>query len=159
MGLRDLRIWVDLVEKASPVVFVKHAGKAPRLLLKWLHVLYLDDQNISRFGAFDLKGAGKVVDLGEIDVLHVVRAIVVADLPSCPINTLDLEDFSIFNFGRKWNCRRGQWQLGKKVLEGISCHLDAICSEEGQRMPKKMLGYVNEHEVRAADRLASSGQH
>ena len=135
-GLRDLRIWIDLVEKASPVVFVKYASKAPRLLLKWLHVLNFDDQNISRFGAFHLKGAGKVVDLGEIDVLHIVRAIVVADLPSCPIYALDLEDFSILDFGRKWNCRRGQWQLGKNVVEGISCHLDAICSEEGQRMPQ-----------------------
>ncbi len=130
----DLRVRVDLVKEASTVVLVEYPRKAPGLLLKWLYILDLYDQNISRFGPFYLKGARQVVNFGEIDVLHVVRAVIVANLSSCPIDTLHLEDLPVFDFGRKRNCRRrGQWQLGRTV-ERSSCRLDAICSEEGQRM-------------------------
>ena len=138
LGLGDLRVGVDLVKEASPVVFIKHACEAPRLLLEWLHVLDLHHKDISRFGAFHLKGARQVVNLGEVDVLHIVRAVIVTNLPSCPIYALHLEDFPIFDFGGKGNCRRGQWQLGR-IVEGSSCRLDAICSEEGQRIYDEVL--------------------
>ena len=136
--LRDLRVGVDLVKEASPVVFVKYACKAPWLLLEWLYILDLHHKNVSRLGAFHLKGARQVVNLGEVDVLHIVRAVVVANLSSCPVYALHLEDFSIFNFGRKGNCSRGQWQLGR-IVEGRSCRLDAICSIESQCVFNKCL--------------------
>lgn len=123
----DLRVRVDLVKEASPIVLVKYACEAPRLLLEWLYILNLYHKDISRFGAFHLKRARQVVNLGEVDVLHIVRAVIVANLSSCPIDTLHLEDFPIFNFGGEGNCWRGQWQLGRTV-EGSSCRLDAICS-------------------------------
>ena len=129
----DLRVRVDLIKKASPVVLVEYARKAPRLLLEWLHILDLHHEDISRFRAFHLKWAGQVVNLGEVDILHIVRAVIVADLPSCPIDTLHLEDLSVFDFGREGNCSGGQWQL-RRIVEGNSCRLDAIYSEEGQRM-------------------------
>lgn len=53
----DLRVRVDLVKKASSVVLVKYARKAPRLLLEWLNILDLHHEDISRFGAFNLKRA------------------------------------------------------------------------------------------------------
>lgn len=105
----DLRVRVDLVEETASIVLVKHARKAPGLLLEWLHVLDLYHENISRFGAFHLKRARQVVNLGEVNVLHIVRGVVVANLSSCPINTLDLEYLPIFDFGREWNCNRDQW--------------------------------------------------
>ena len=106
----DLRVRVDLVKEASTVVLVKYPRKAPGLLLKWLYILDLYDQDISRFGPFYLKRARQVVNFGKIDVLHIVRAVIVANLSSCPIDTLHLEDLPIFDFGRKGNCRRrGQW--------------------------------------------------
>lgn len=113
LGLVDLRVGVDLVEEASPVVFVKYACKAPRLLLERLHILDLHHKDVSRFGAFHLKGTRQIVNLGEVNVLHIVRAVIVANLPPCPIHALHFEDFPIFNFGRKGNYRRDQWQLGR----------------------------------------------
>lgn len=73
------------------------------------------------------------MNLGEIDVLHIIRAIIVANLSSCPIYALHLEDLPIFDFGRERNCGRGQLQLGR-IVEGSSCRLDAICSGEDQRL-------------------------
>lgn len=103
----DLRVRVKLVKEASSVVLVKYARKTPRLFLEWLHILDLHHEDISRFGTFHLKRARQVVNLGEIDVLHIVCAVIVANLSSCPIDTLHLEDLPIFNFGREGNCRRG----------------------------------------------------
>ena len=134
----DPRVRVDLVKKASPIVLVKHAGKAPRLLLEWLHILDLHHEDISRLGAFHLERARQVVNLGEVDVLHIVRTVIVANLASCPIDTLHLEDLPISNFGREGNCRKGQWRLGR-IVEGSSCRLDAIYSEEDQRMLNECL--------------------
>ena len=73
------------------------------------------------------------MNLGEVDVLHIIRAVIVANLSSCPVYALHLENFPIFDFGREGNCRRGQLQQGR-IVEGSSCRLDAICSEEGQRL-------------------------
>lgn len=135
----DQRVRVDLVKEASPVVLVEYARKAPRLLLEWLHILNLHHEDISRFSAFHFKWARQVVNLREVDVLHVICAVVVANLSSCPIDALHLEDLPVFDFGREGNCRTGQWQLGR-IVEGSSCRLDAICSEEGQRM---LYGYLD----------------
>lgn len=122
-----LRVRVDFVKEASTVVLVEYARKAPRLLLKWLHILDLHDEDITRFGAFHLKRARQVVNLREVDILHIVRAVIVANLSSCPIYTLHLEDLPIFNFGREGDCRRrGQWQFGKdcgRELVPSGCHL------------------------------------
>ena len=104
----DLRVGVDLVQEASPVVLVKNTREAPRLLLEWLHILDLHYENISRFSALHLKRARQVVNLCEVDVLHIVCAVIIADLSSCPIYTLHLEDFPVFNFRCEGNYRRGQ---------------------------------------------------
>lgn len=106
LGLEGLRVRVDFVKEAAPVVFVKYACKAPGLLLEWLHVLDLHHKDVSRFGAFHLKGTRQVVYLGEVDVLHIVRAVIVANLSSRPIYALYLKNFSIFDFSRKGNCSR-----------------------------------------------------
>ena len=107
-GLGYPRVRVDLVKEASPIVFVKNAGEAPRLLLERLDILNLHYKDISWLGAFHLKGARQVVNLGKVDVLHIIGAVVVANLPSCPVYALYLEDFSIFDFGCEGNCERGQ---------------------------------------------------
>lgn len=90
-----LRVWIDFVEEASAVVFVEDAGEAPGLVLEGLHVLDLDDEDVTWFGVFDFEGPAEVVDLGEIDVLHVVGAVVVPDLASGPVDAFDLDDFPI----------------------------------------------------------------
>ena len=36
------------------------------------------------------------MNLGQIDVLHVVGAVVILDLPTCPVDAFDLDDLAVF---------------------------------------------------------------
>ena len=98
------RFRIDLVEESTAIVFVEDACKAPGLVLEGLYVLDLDDEDVSWFGAFDFERTGQVVDLGQVDVLHVICTVIVANLPPCPINAFDLNNFSILDFGSEWDC-------------------------------------------------------
>ena len=53
--LEGLRFRIYFVEKATAIVFVKDAGEAPGLLLEGLHVLDLNDENVSRLSILYLK--------------------------------------------------------------------------------------------------------
>lgn len=55
--------WIDFIQETAAVAPVKNSSETPRLILKWLYVHYLDKQNISRLCAFNLKGAGKIMNL------------------------------------------------------------------------------------------------
>jgi hypothetical protein len=55
-SLRRLRI--DLIEEATSVVFGEDTGEAPRLVLQWLNVLDLYEENVARFSTFDLEWPG-----------------------------------------------------------------------------------------------------
>ena len=101
----DSRFGIDLIQKAATIVLVKDTSEAPWLVLKWLYILYLDYKNVSRLCSLHFKGARKIVDLGEVDVFHIVRAVIVSNLSSRPINTLDLDDLTTLNFGSKGYCR------------------------------------------------------
>lgn len=46
----------------------------------------LDEEQVSRLGAFDLKRAGQVVHLGKVHVAHIVSGIVVSDLAPSPVD-------------------------------------------------------------------------
>lgn len=54
---------VVFVEEAAAVVFVEDAGEAPWVVLEWLHVLDLYEEDVSGLGFFDFEGAREVVDL------------------------------------------------------------------------------------------------
>ena len=84
---------------------IKHTGEPPWLILKGLHVLNLDEQNIAWFSSLNLKRSREVVNLGEIDIPHVVGRIIVFDLPTCPVETLDFDHFIGGNFttGRNYD--------------------------------------------------------
>ncbi len=99
---------VDFVEEASAIVFIEDTSEAPWLLLEWLHVLNLDHEDIARLGVLHLKGSTQVVDRGQVDVLHVICAVVVADLATSPVHALNLHNLSIFDLLREGHCRRGQ---------------------------------------------------
>ena len=103
-GKRSLRFRIDFVEEPTAVIFVEDAGEAPGLLLEGLYVLDLDDEDVSWFGVFNFEGTGQVVNLGQIDVLHVICTVIVANLTSCPINAFNLNDFSILDFGGERDC-------------------------------------------------------
>lgn len=43
------------------------------------------------------------MNLGEVDVAHVVRAVVVANLPTCPVYALNFDDFIVLDRADRWN--------------------------------------------------------
>ena len=92
---------VDLVEEAAAIALVEDAGEAPGLVLHRLHILDLDEQDVSRFGRLDLEGPGQVVHAGEVDVLDVVGAVVVFDLAAGPVDAFDFDDFAVLDGARE----------------------------------------------------------
>ena len=59
-----LRLRVDLIQEPAAVILVKHACEAPRVILKWLYILDLHEEDVPRFGGLDFEGPREVVDLG-----------------------------------------------------------------------------------------------
>ena len=92
-----LRFRVYLVEEPTAILAVEDAGEAPWLVLHWLNVLDLEDQDVAWLSGLDLERAGQVVDLGQVNRLHVVRAVIVADLTARPVDAFDLDDFVVFD--------------------------------------------------------------
>ena len=90
-------MWVDLVKETTTVLLIKDTGETPWLILHRLDVLNLDKQNITRLSGLDFKWTSKVVDLGQVDVTHVICAVVVADLSSSPVHTLNLDHLSVLD--------------------------------------------------------------
>lgn len=76
---------------------MEDSGKPPWVVLEWLNILDLDEQDIAGLSSLDLEWAGKIVDLRQVDILHIVRAIVVLDLAACPVEALDLDHFVILD--------------------------------------------------------------
>lgn len=91
-GLGGLRVVV--LEEAAAVGLGEDAREAPGGVVKGLDVGDVDDEQVAGLGALDVKGASQVVDLGQVDVAHVVGAVVVADLPAGPVEAFDLDGFA-----------------------------------------------------------------
>ncbi len=125
-GERRSRVGIYLVQKATTIVFVEDSSEAPRLFLKWLHVLDLDHKHISRLCGLDLEGASQVVNSCQVDVLHVVRAIVVANLTPCPVHAFNLNNLPILYFARERDWKESM--TIKWCQEERACHQDAIYS-------------------------------
>ena len=97
----NIRIGIYLIQESASIILIEHSREPPWLFLERLHVLDLDNEDIARLCPFDVKGTGQIVDLGEVDILHVVRAIVVADLSPCPVDTFDLDDLAALDLSGK----------------------------------------------------------
>lgn len=80
MFATDIRFGVDPIQESTPILLREYPRKPPRLLLQWLNILYLNDEDVPRFRGLDVKGPGEVVDACEVDVADVVCGVVVADL-------------------------------------------------------------------------------
>lgn len=98
------RLGIDLIQQPPSILAMEDAAESPRLVLERLHILDLDQQNVARFGGVDVKRAGKIVDLGEVDVFDVVRGIVVLDLAAGPVETFDLDDFAVGDLSAGRDC-------------------------------------------------------
>lgn len=105
---KGVRIGVYFVKEPSAIVFVEDTSEAPWLFLERLYVLDLDYENITGLGVLHLERSAQVVDLRQINVLHVICAVVVANLSSGPVDTLNLDDFSVFDLSREGHCGLSQ---------------------------------------------------
>ena len=103
--LENERFRINLIQETSAVVLVKYSSESPRLILEWLYFLDLYNQNITRLGAFNLERSSEVMDLREVDVLHIIGAIIVADLSAGPVDAFDLDDLAVFDLACKGNWR------------------------------------------------------
>jgi hypothetical protein len=43
---------------------VENTSESPRLLLEWLNILYLDDQDIAGLCSLNVEWTGEIMDLG-----------------------------------------------------------------------------------------------
>ena len=92
-----LRFRIDLIQKSSAVVLGKDTSEAPWLMLEWLDILDLDQEHITGLSAFNLERSGKVVDSCEVNILHIICRVIVANLATGPVHTLDFNDLSILD--------------------------------------------------------------
>lgn len=94
---RVLRFWIELVQEPAAVVLVEDPREAPRVVLEWLHVLDLNQEHVTRFSGLNLKGPRQVVDLGQVDIFHIVGTIVILDLATSPIEAFDFDRLAVFD--------------------------------------------------------------
>ena len=95
-GDECLRIGVYLIQEPASISLIEHPRKPPWLFLERLHILDLDYEHVPRLRSLDLERTSQVMNLGQIDVLHVIGAVIILDLPACPVDTFDLDDLAIF---------------------------------------------------------------
>lgn len=88
---------VDLIEEAASVLLGKDSCEAPGLILQGLHILDVDEKDIASICSFDLEWSGKIVDSGEIYITDVVCTVIVLDLTTCPVYTLNLNRFVVLD--------------------------------------------------------------
>lgn len=101
-GLGRLR--VVLLEEAAAVGLGEDAREAPGRVLKGLHVGDVDHEQVAGFSALDVKGTSQVVNLGQVDVAHVVGAVVVADLAARPVEAFNLDRLAGLDGGDGGDC-------------------------------------------------------
>lgn len=99
-----IRFRINLIQEPTPITLLKDTCEPPRLVLEGLHILNLDEEDVAWLCGLDLKWAGEVVDLREIDVFDVVGRIVVLDLAAGPVETFDFDDFVVGDFGVGGDC-------------------------------------------------------
>ena len=73
------------------------------MVLEWLNVLDLDQQHVTGFSGLDLKRSGQIVDLGQVDIFHIVGTIVVLDLTTSPVKAFDFDCLAVFDGSSRGN--------------------------------------------------------
>lgn len=91
----------------------------PWLFLEWLHILDLHNKDVSRLSGFDFEGTGQVVYLRQVDILHVVCAIVVLNLATRPIDTFNLDNLPISDFASEGDCKKHKSMAGDKARRWV----------------------------------------
>src|SRR5262245_23545980 len=88
-GFVRLRIVVN--EEATAVFLSEYTGESPRRVRQISDVEQINDQKVTRFSTFNGEGTAQIMHLGQVNIADIVCAVVVCNLPACPIETLDTE--------------------------------------------------------------------
>lgn len=100
-----LRVRIDLIQEPASILLMEDTCEAPRLVLEGLNIHNFDEKDIPWLGLFDFEWTREVVDSSEVNVQDVVGAIIVLDLAAGPVETFDLDRFSIFDRAAEWDVR------------------------------------------------------
>ena len=65
------------------------------------------------------------MNTGQVDVLHIVRAIIVFDLAARPVYTFDLDDLAVLDSATKWDCSTSGPTEPKKV-SGLTIRMPSV---------------------------------
>lgn len=103
------------IQEAAAIVAIEYSCKAPWLLLERLNVLDFYKQYIAWLGRLDVEGTREVVNLREIDVLHIIRRIIILDLPPSPIEAFDLDNFVVLDLVVCRNWSQGACLVGRSL--------------------------------------------
>ena len=98
------RLGIDLVQKPAAIILVKDASETPGMVLERLYVHDLHKENIAWLGIFNLERPREVVDLGEVNVLDIVGAVVIPDLTTSPVEAFNLHSLAILDSSAKGDC-------------------------------------------------------
>lgn len=123
-------------KKASAIFRGENASEAPRRLSKRPNIQQVDFQEISWLCALDKDGSTEIMYLSNITSLQVLGPVLIPDLASRAVQTLQSEDFSL---GDCSDCRdvgmppimQGDWLL----LRGLG----EVYLDEGPRRPESEL--------------------
>ena len=83
---------------------MKDTSEAPGMVLERLYVHDLHKENITWLSIFNLKRPREVVDLGEVNVLDIVGAVVILDLTTSPVEAFNLHSLAILDSSAKGDC-------------------------------------------------------
>src|SRR6185312_1660208 len=87
--LARLREMID--QEAAAILAREDAGEAPGGSRQISQIEEIDDEQVAGLGAFDAEGSGEIMHFGEIDIAHIVGAVVILDLAAGPVEAFDAE--------------------------------------------------------------------
>lgn len=100
--MENSRLRIYLIKESTTVIFGEDSSKAPRLLVQRLNILNLQHQNIAWLRSLNIERARQVVDFGEVDIAHVVGAIIVSNLSTCPVYAFDFDYLAVLDSSNGW---------------------------------------------------------
>jgi hypothetical protein len=81
-------------QEATTVFLGERSSESPFVTVESTEIEELHLEQVAGLGGRDFNRTRKVVDLRQVDILNVVRAIIILDLTSCPVYAIDTEDLA-----------------------------------------------------------------
>jgi hypothetical protein len=110
-------LWIHVVQEATSIALVEDPCESPQLFLQRLNVEDLDQQHVAGLGTLNVKGPGEVVHPRQVDVEHVVSAVIVADLAAGPVDAFDFDRLVDGDGGHRRDWGKGWIRNDSEMLE------------------------------------------